>query len=198
MTEHAQEPLFPDEEPDDPNRPAKDISVVVPGKSTPGRPLQGWVQADVAAHDQMWKLGLKNATALPLLHYMISHMKRGSTGFAASAATLADEIGVSQRTIQAAIQVLKQYNFVQVLKSGNTNIYVINSQVAWRGNRGARHATFNATIRVSEKEQDSSVEDLQAEADKLLPVPDMSAIGAHLVDTLDGDVREVHGIPDPD
>jgi DNA-binding transcriptional regulator YhcF (GntR family) len=194
MTDPVQEPLFPPQE--DPSRPNKDISVVVPGKSPPGRPLQGWVQADLVAHDQMWKLGLKNATALPLLHYMISHMKRGTTGIVASSSVLAEELGVSPRTIQQAIQVLKQFNFVQILKTGNTNVYVINSQVAWRGNRGARHATFNATLRVSEKEQEATVEELERENANLLPVPDMSAIGAHLVDTFDGEMKEIHGEPD--
>lgn len=143
-------------------------------KKKAGRPLQGWTQTDVIAHDQMWRLGVKSPMALPLLHYMISHMVRKTTIFVASAKTLANELGCSDRTIQQAVKVLKNYNFLQVLKSGNTNVYVINSQVAWRGARGMRHATFDATIHISELEQDSSVEQLEEEAIKLIPVPDMS------------------------
>lgn len=143
-------------------------------KKKAGRPLQGWTQTDVIAHDQMWRLGIKSPMALPLLHYMISHMVRKTTVFVASAKTLANELGCSDRTIQQAVKVLKNYNFLQVLKSGNANVYVINSQVAWRGTRGLRHATFDATIRVSETEQETSVEQLEQEAAQLIPVPDMS------------------------
>jgi hypothetical protein len=143
-------------------------------KKKAGRPLQGWTQTDVIAHDQMWRLGVKSPMALPLLHYMISHMVRKTTVFVASAKTLSTELGCSDRTIQQAVKVLKNYNFLQVLKSGNTNVYVINSKVAWRGARGLRHATFDATIHVSEVEQDASIEQLEEEAEKLIPVPDMS------------------------
>lgn len=157
-------------------------------KKKAGRPLQGWTQTDVIAHDQMWRLGVKSPMALPLLHYMISHMVRKTTIFVASAKTLATELGCSDRTIQQAVKVLKNYNFLQVLKSGNTNVYVINSQVAWRGARGLRHATFDATIHVSEVEQEASVEQLEEEADRLIPVPDMSMFHNG---TIDGESRFV-------
>jgi hypothetical protein len=151
-------------------------------KKKAGRPLQGWTQTDVIAHDQMWRLGVQSPMALPLLHYMISHMVRKTTIFVASAKTLANELGCSDRTIQQAVKVLKNYNFLQVLKSGNANVYVINSQVAWRGSRGMRHATFDATIHVSEVEQESTVEQLEEEAAKLIPVPDMSVFHNGTID----------------
>jgi DNA-binding transcriptional regulator YhcF (GntR family) len=153
----------------------KELRVVEPASPAKGRPFQGWAQSDLASHDQMWRLNLKNHVAVSVLHYMIARMARDSSGFVASAATLSAELGVSPRTIQTAVQVLKQYNFVQILKSGNTNVYVINSQVAWRGMRGMRNATFNATITVNEKEQENTVEELEEENSKLLSVPDMSA-----------------------
>lgn len=151
-------------------------------KKKAGRPLQGWTQTDVIAHDQMWRLGVKSPMALPLLHYMISHMVRKTTIFVASAKTLANELGCSDRTIQQAVKVLKNYNFLQVLKSGNANVYIINSQVAWRGARGMRHATFDATIHVSEVEQELSVEQLEEEAARLIPVPDMSIFHSGIIE----------------
>lgn len=164
-------------------------------KKKAGRPLQGWTQTDVIAHDQMWRLGVKSPMALPLLHYMISHMVRKTTIFVASAKTLANELGCSDRTIQQAVKVLKNYNFLQVLKSGNANVYVINSQVAWRGARGLRHATFDATIHVSEVEQEASVEQLEEEADRLIPVPDMSIFHNATIEG-EGKFREAEGDED--
>lgn len=171
MTQHS---LLVDD--DDPPRPKKDLAVTLPGDQ-PGNHKQGWVQSDKAVHDHMWKVGMRNATALPLLHYMVAHIKRGSSGVVVSAQTLAEELGVTVRTIQNAVTVLKKCNFIQVLKSGNTNVYIINSQVAWQGKRGGRYATFNASIKVHEREQDASVEQLIDEAAKLNPVPEMSFMG---------------------
>ena len=96
-------------------------------------------QADSVAYDQMWRVNLKNPMAMTVLLYMTSKMRRETNVYVASGTTLAREIGVSSRTIQTAIRVLKQLNFVQVLKAGNTNAYVINTPVvAWHGERGLR------------------------------------------------------------
>lgn len=169
----------------DATRPRKATNVTIPGSQGPGNRLQGWVQSDKKAHDFMWKVGMKNATALPLLHYMVAHINRGSGGMVISASALAKELGVTARTIQSAINVLKNCNFLQVLKSGNTNVYIINSQVAWQGNRGMRNATFNATIKVTEEEQDTPVDQLIEEGEALIPVPEMSFTGDLNLDVID-------------
>lgn len=180
-----------------PPRPPGDLNVTVLG-DTPGRgnQKQGWLQSDKAAHDMMWKLGMKNATALPLLHYMVAHIKRGSGGVVVSAQTLAKELGVTGRTIQNAVALLKKCNFIQVLKSGNTNVYVINSQVAWQGKRGARYATFNATIRLHEDEQEATVEQLVAENAQLIPVPEMSFFGDLNPDVIEMDEMDSQAADD--
>jgi hypothetical protein len=185
-----QETLFEGDPPSegtskDSTRPRKATNVTIPGTNGPGNRLQGWVQSDKKAHDFMWKVGMKNATALPLLHYMVAHINRGSGGMVISASALAKELGVTARTIQSAINVLKNCNFIQVLKSGNTNVYIINSQVAWQGNRGMRNATFNATIKVTEEEQDVPVDQLIEEGEALVPVPEMSFTGDLNLDVID-------------
>lgn len=164
-------------------------NVTIHGDRGPGNHMQGWVQTDKQAHNAMWKIGLKNATALPLLHYMVAHIKRGSGGMVVSAHTLSTELGVSPRTVQGAIAVLKQWKFLQVLKSGNTNVYIINSQVAWQGKRGQRFATFNTSIKVHECEQDEEVDKLIEEAKELQPVPDMSFLG-HIDDDIVGEATD--------
>lgn len=165
----------------------QNLSVVHVGEAKRGQPNQGWAQTDLKAHDQMWRLGLASPTALPLLHYMIAQMRRTATVYVASAATLAGELGVSERTIQSAVKALKQFDFVQILKSGNTNVYVVNSEVAWRGQRGMRTALVPAMIHLTEREQDSPIETLQEEAKRLIPVPDMSMF--HNA-TIDAEVNE--------
>lgn len=149
------------------------VTLPDPDDEPRGNKLQGWVQTDKAAHKSMWQLGVKHPTALTVLHFMVSKMQRGTNGIVMSAQALSEQIGVSSRTVQSAIAVLRDSKFVQVLKSGNTNVYIINSQVAWQGSRGFRFASFNAQITLSENEQDKTAEELQAESREMMEVPVM-------------------------
>ncbi len=79
--------------------------------------------------------------------------------------------GLSKRTVQNSIKALSDARFIQILKSGKSNVYIINSQVAWQGPRGHRFAVFNAEIMVSEGEQDLPVDDLIDQGKKLESVP---------------------------
>lgn len=137
----------------------------------PGNQLQGWNQSDKESHVHMWKLGVKHPTALAVLHFMISRLNRGAAGIVISAPAMARAMGISERTAKSATAILKDKKFVQILKSGNTNVYVVNSRVSWQGPRGARHAVFNAQIVVDETEQLKTIEELEIEASELQNVP---------------------------
>jgi hypothetical protein len=139
-----------------------------------GNKSQGWLQSDKAAHQAMWKLGVKHPMALAVLHFMVSKLSRGTNGVVISAAALSKQMGIAPRTVQNTIAILRDCKFVQVLKSGNVNVYIINSRVAWQGDRGARFASFNAQILVDESEQLQPVDQLIEEADQLLQVPVMT------------------------
>lgn len=138
-----------------------------------GNKAQGWLQTDKAAHQAMWKLGIKHPMALSVLHFMVSQLSRGTNGVVISAAAMAKRMGIAPRTVQSTITILRDCKFVQVLKSGNANIYIINSRVAWQGERGMRHASFNAQILVDESEQLQSVDELIEQGEQQLQVPVM-------------------------
>lgn len=138
-----------------------------------GNKSQGWMQSDKQAHISMWKLGMKHPTALAVLHFMISKLSRGANGIVISSAALARAMDISERTAKSATAILRDAKFVQILKSGNTNVYIVNSKVAWQGNRGMRYSSFNAQLIVDEQEQTKSIEDLQIENAELIEVPVM-------------------------
>ena len=148
-------------------------NVTLPVASKRGNPTQGWLQSDKDSHTPMWQLGIKYPTALAVLHFMISKLQRGANGLVISAPALARAMGISERTAKSATAVLRDMKFVQILKSGNTNVYVVNSRVAWQSARGARFASFNAQIVVDEQEQNRTVEELNAEGAELNEVPIM-------------------------
>jgi len=148
-------------------------NVTLPAGLKRGNPSQGWLQSDKDSHTPMWQLGVKYPTALAVLHFMISRLQRGANGLVISAPALARAMGISERTAKSATAVLRDMKFVQILKSGNTNVYIVNSRVAWQSARGARYASFNAQIVVDEQEQHRTVEEIDAEAAGLNEVPVM-------------------------
>ena len=147
-------------------------NVSLPDQDGRGK-AQGWLQVDKRAHQKMWQFGLKNPTALAVLHFLISRMHRGTNGVVMSYAAMAQVMGIADRTAKTAIAALAEANFVQILKSGKSNVYIINSQVAWQGVRGARFAGFNAEIVISEGEQVEPVDKLIEDAQKLATVPQL-------------------------
>lgn len=148
-------------------------NVTLPVAGKRGNPTQGWLQSDKDSHTPMWQLGVKYPTALAVLHFMISRLQRGANGLVISAPALARAMGISERTAKSATAILRDMKFVQILKSGNTNVYIVNSRVAWQGARGARYASFNAQLVLDEQEQHRTVEEIEAEAEVLNEVPIM-------------------------
>ena len=63
-------------------------------------------------------------------------------------------------TVNQAIKYLVEHNFVQVIKAGGATVYVVNSRVAWQGDRGARYAAFGADVIAVEIEQNGPIDDL--------------------------------------
>lgn len=133
--------------------------------------VQGWLQVDKRVHQKMWQFGLKNPTGLAVLHFLTSRLRRGTNGVVMSYAAMAQAMGIADRTAKTAIAALAEAKFIQIVKSGKSNVYIINSNVAWQGKRGARFAAFNADIVVAEREQVLPVDQLIEDAKDLVAIP---------------------------
>lgn len=133
---------------------------------------QGWLMSDKKAHQAMWQFGVKpgNSTALVVLHFMTARLNRGTNAVVMSSEAIAKIMNLNDKTIRTAIQKLAEAKFIQILKSGRSNIYVINHQVAWQGNRGARFAAFGAELIIHEAEQAIPVDQLIEDAKALQTV----------------------------
>jgi hypothetical protein len=72
--------------------------------------------------------------------------------------TLAEVLGVSVRTITRQIAVLKEKGFISILKSGVSNIYLVNANIAWTTDGDKKeYARFRANVFVSKSEQEYQV-----------------------------------------
>lgn len=72
--------------------------------------------------------------------------------------TLAEVLKVSKRTIIRQINVLREKGFIDIVKSGVTNIYLINANIAWTTHGDKKqYAKFRANVFVSKAEQEYNV-----------------------------------------
>lgn len=134
------------------------VNAVVPlgGKEKP--PTFGWLQFEKKALGELTKLSMASPAAMGTLMYLVNHMSR-SNALVVSQQAIADGIGGKRETVNRALRYLVQHNFVQIIKAGGVSVYVVNSKVAWQGERGARYAAFGADVVAIEAEQTIDLDD---------------------------------------
>ena len=83
---------------------------------------------------------------------------------------LAEVLGVSKRTVIRQINLLKEKGFVQILKSGTSNIYLVNANIAWTSSGNKKeYAKFKANVLVSKSEQEYNLKEKKHKQLDLLP-----------------------------
>lgn len=128
------------------------VNAVVPLNEKEKAPTYGWLQFEKKAIGELQKLAMTSPPAMATLMYLVNHMSR-SNAIVVSQAAIAKGIGISRQTVNIGIKYLVDHNFVQVVKAGGATVYIVNSRVAWQGERGARYAAFGADIIAIEAEQ---------------------------------------------
>lgn len=123
------------------------------------------------AYLRSWRsLIRKNGLAAEILFYLVERMGRTTNAVVCSYATLTEVTGYSRRSVATAIKVLKDDNWIQVIKIGNASAYCLNERVVWQAGRNQRkYAIFSATVVASESEQEKDFEERTKE--KLIYIP---------------------------
>lgn len=133
------------------------VNAVVPlGKEKPN--TYGWLQFEKKGLKELQKLATSSPAAMGTLMYMLNNMSR-SNALVVSQKAIATELGLSLKSIGNSVKTLTEHNFIQTIKVGNTSVYVVNSRVAWQGERGARYAAFGADVVAIESEQTGNMDD---------------------------------------
>lgn len=72
-----------------------------------------------------------------------------------SSKVLEEALGYKRTSISNAVKILKDRNFVDVKKSGTTNVYLLNRQLVWKSwGKNYKYAEFDAKVIISETEQE--------------------------------------------
>lgn len=95
-----------------------------------------------------WLMG-KSGVASKLLFFIIEQMD-GYNALGASYQVFMDYLDVSKDTVRRAIKLLFDGGFIDILKSGTSNIYIVNQDIAWTsyGNQ-KKMCKFNGNMLVS-------------------------------------------------
>ncbi|MHA2920855.1 replication/maintenance protein RepL [Bacillus cereus] len=90
--------------------------------------------------------------ASSLLFFILEHMDNRNA-LACSYSVFEDYFGKSRSTVYRAIKLLEENGFLDVLKMGTSNVYVINENLAWSdSNDKKKFAKYDGKILVSKKE----------------------------------------------
>ena len=102
--------------------------------------------------DDVAKLARDNGKAYDLFMLLVKHMD-GTNALAVSNIALSELLQVTTRTVQRAVKYLKDNGWVCVLKSGTSNVYIVNPDVAWtRYGNQKQYCKFQANVLLSSSE----------------------------------------------
>lgn len=100
-------------------------------------------------------LSRKSPNAMSILWEMVSRMNR-QNAICISIKALMEITGYSRATVLRAIATLERESFIESVKVGNMNVYIMNSGVVWQTWGNTKHSVFNATVYATRNEQDET------------------------------------------
>ena len=116
-------------------------------------PYDNWVQVNKDAYKAEDWLMAKSPIAYRIFKFLINNMD-GYNAVVCSYQVLQEYFDVSKDTVRRSVKLLKEKQYVDVHKSGTSNIYTVNKQIAWNSwGTNFRYAKFGANIILSEEEQ---------------------------------------------
>lgn len=121
----------------------------------------GFYMMSRAAEKNLRALQKENKNASLIFSVLREQMLIGTNAVTISNIALGKILNISSRTVIRATNYLRDHNYVQVIKAGTTNTYVVNEQVAFAGSPGQRKAVFGTTLVAHESEQDEGWDEVK-------------------------------------
>ncbi len=130
-------------------------------------PYSNWYQFNRDYTGEMIWLAGKYPRAHQILLFILDQMD-SYNALMCSYKVFQEALGISESTVKRSIKVLKDNGFVQIYKSGASNIYAVNKKLAWSSwGNNYKYAKFEANIIISENEQEKLSELDKVAYDKL-------------------------------
>lgn len=122
-----------------------------------------FVQITPTTFSNFSELTKKNPISAQILFFLIQNMASHNNAVSVSYTTLQELLGYSRPTLTKAIKLLEKDRYIEVIKQGTSNVYVINEKVAWRKARNKRqYAIFSATVVATSSENQKVIDTLNS------------------------------------
>lgn len=119
-------------------------------------PYSNWIQLNADQIDNLRAL-VKTPAAADIFLFLIKNMDK-TNAIVCSYAVLMEALNLSKATVTRSIKTLKDMKFVEVYKTGSTNVYAINANIVWKSyGSNAKYARFSANVILSSTEQETPV-----------------------------------------
>ena len=123
-------------------------------------PFTRWVQMNIdedARNADDWLIS-KSPAAYRIFKFLIENMDKYNAVIC-SYLVMQEKFGYSQATVKRAIKLLKEHKYIETVRTGGSNIYMVNKQLYWNSwGTNYAYAEFGARIIVSASEQDEGTQ----------------------------------------
>lgn len=120
-------------------------------------PFKNFVQVNKDYYKAEDWLMSKSPIAYRIFKFLINGMD-DYNAVICSYKVLQEHFNISQDTVRRAIKILKEKQYIEVYKSGTSNVYAINKNIVWNSwGTNYDYAKFGANIILSETEQEEKV-----------------------------------------
>lgn len=117
-------------------------------------PYKEFVQVNKATYKAEDWLMSKSPVAYRIFRFLANNMD-GYNAVVCSYQVLQEQFDVSKETIRKSIKLLKDKQYIDIYKSGSSNVYAINKEMYWNSwGTNHKYAKFGANIILSETEQE--------------------------------------------
>lgn len=105
-------------------------------------------------------MAIENPVATSIFIFLSEYMNRRNAVVCPSK-VLQEITGKSRPTVARAISYLKEKGYLSILKSGSTNVYVLNPHVVWASSRTDKSfCEFQGTILISKSENEKLIDEI--------------------------------------
>ena len=124
-------------------------------------PFKKWTQQnnDTEAQKARYWLMKKSTIAYCIMDFLASKMDNYNAVIC-SYKVLQEVFGYSRTTVSDAIKLLKEHNYIKVVRTGGANVYTINKTLYWNSwGSNYAYAEFGAKVIISSSEQDKVMQE---------------------------------------
>lgn len=123
-------------------------------------PYRKWIQMNNDEHAREaddWLIA-NSPAAYRIFRFLVANMDNYNAVIC-SYKVMQEKFGYGQATVARAVKLLKDHKYIQIAKSGTSNVYMINKHLYWNSwGTNFAYAEFDAKVIISASEQDDDIQ----------------------------------------